>query len=658
VGTVRCYTPAGTVYIAATGRPYYNNEPNHDYHARPCEGGVRPAPPVNDINATPRIFNQVDRPNIWAGYAIQPQHNSPRYSEMIGQWDIPNGYSSPIRKPLSEWVGIGGRNGDVDNAKYDALHQNGTINYSVCYSSGSAATCAAPDSLRYFYFLDQLTTIDHNHNSCGNICPATILAGPAPQPNDTIVAYVQERIASQTVLYGWINETSGELTTIIVPGPAARSSQDVENVIEDSAPAYNASNVLVDFHQASYPDVRFGPVRYAITPQGSDIAFAAPPSSLFKHVMGGDGKVVVLPSVPGNGGSFVTQNTKPFIVLSKAEATIGDKIVVSGYYFDPKKEGGVFIYQTVDTVDGNCVGINRPLGYARIHPDGTFSIPRAILPTLFRAKGRVVVSYYSFLSKEDQVVASAPFTILQPGTPPGCRAMHLRGTCRTGRPCLQSRSTCLGRSRSARPCPRIAVTSAVNPEIGGVLSGEADGEQVSVDVPGDAVSAITLLTATVPTAAPLASPGSILEGDAFDFAETNDVGTAVTTFTAPITMTFSYSPTISDADATRLRIEYYDTSTDSWTPLPDPDILDMTQHTVSAQTDHFMLYGLFLTPNGAVYRYLMPTATRRDARTRLRRVADHRSSPARPRARPQTTSASAEARRQSRRIAAWRSRER
>ncbi len=572
IGIVRCYTAAGSV-IANDGPTWKNSNnlpPTHEYTPYRCHGGKLSVPTVKVVPATPILHNQTNTPNLYAGYAIYPT-NETRYTETVGEWIIPQGYSTPIAKELTQWVSVGGLHFDKGNN--DAIHQNGITPYVLCSPDGSAQpVCQRPDAPNNFYFFDQVTSIEHPYGFCRTgVCPETILTGPQPEMGNTIVAYTQERPNAahpeqSTIVYGWINETSGELTTIKLPDPQSAPSKDAAAVIEDATGSgciqqSDKTTVCKDWHQSSYPRVTFGPVLWAVTEHGKDVAFAS--STLFKYVMGGSTTPVVIPTIPGLGASFTTEDTTPFIVLSKAKTHVGDHIdnlTVSGYYFDPTTfptdyTGYVYLYRTQDV---GTTGV--PLGEVSLQSGGIFSVPRQISTEFGQAKGYIEASYN--YPNPNPVVAYASLTALGLGS------------------------------------PHVAATAAINPEIGGVLTGDADGEQLSVNVPGNAIASITLLTATVPAAAAAAPTGSVLEGDAFDLTATDDVGTAVTTFAAPLTITFSYSSTISDADASRLQIEYYDTSTNSWTPLPGPDTLDTTQHTVSAQTDHFTLYGLFLTPNG------------------------------------------------------------
>ncbi len=133
--------------------------------------------------------------------------------------------------------------------------------------------------------------------------------------------------------------------------------------------------------------------------------------------------------------------------------------------------------------------------------------------------------------------------------------------------------------------------------LGGYISCDFGGpcynESVSVAIPAQAFDTATTITGSAVIDTPDAPSGSSLVGSAIDLTAVDDSGTPVTTFKKPLTLTFGYPSTLSDSDAARLYVAYYDTATDAWTPLPASSV-DTVHHQISAQTDHFTLFGVFL----------------------------------------------------------------
>lgn len=73
-------------------------------------------------------------------------------------------------------------------------------------------------------------------------------------------------------------------------------------------------------------------------------------------------------------------------------------------------------------------------------------------------------------------------------------------------------------------------------------------------------------------------------------AVTADTGEKVTSFQEPVTVTLSYDPAKLTVPESTLAIHYYDEALGQWVALPS--VVDTVNHTVSAQTTHFTVFGV------------------------------------------------------------------
>ncbi|MDP2663435.1 MAG: hypothetical protein Q8R28_22195, partial [Dehalococcoidia bacterium] len=87
-------------------------------------------------------------------------------------------------------------------------------------------------------------------------------------------------------------------------------------------------------------------------------------------------------------------------------------------------------------------------------------------------------------------------------------------------------------------------------------------------------------------------------------AVTSDTGATVTSFQHPVTVTLSYDPAMLTVPASTLTIKYYDDILGRWVSLPS--VVDTVNHTVSAQTDHFTVFGILADLPWRAYLPLVP----------------------------------------------------
>ena len=164
----------------------------------------------------------------------------------------------------------------------------------------------------------------------------------------------------------------------------------------------------------------------------------------------------------------------------------------------------------------------------------------------------------------------------------------------------RSSGTGVGGSGSAQPGNAVVgLTGYANPSTGLTLSGTTgDGSQsVTVYIPPGAVSSETLITIT-PVSYPGASgdPNTQSLGDsAFDITATDASGNKVTQFSQPIWITLSYPSDIPNEDTARIVVTFYDTSTGKWVTVPGPYIVNTADHTITFETNHLTVYGLFMS---------------------------------------------------------------
>lgn len=88
--------------------------------------------------------------------------------------------------------------------------------------------------------------------------------------------------------------------------------------------------------------------------------------------------------------------------------------------------------------------------------------------------------------------------------------------------------------------------------------------------------------------------GFQLLGEAYAFEAVDAEGNPVKDFGEMLTLTFQFNPDdLNRFDEDSLMIRYWDDtlSSPSWVDLPS--IVDTAKHTVTAETDHFTLFGIF-----------------------------------------------------------------
>jgi len=276
-------------------------------------------------------------PDIWGGYSAAPDvSGARRYKAVLGSW-VQQGEGAQDGHVIADWVGLGGANGD--DQPHDELFQNGSEVFDL-------------QAADYAYFFDMTHDL-HNpkvwcqpkaNNHAINACQSWLLKGPKPQKGDTIAAYTQfiDRSATETdVVFGWINETRGWLTTYMVQAANADAhplaSKDVEWVIEDARTHGN--------YDTTYQPVHFLQPLYAIDTKGNAVPVFNMP--LLERDMGDNSSfgAAMVPNHLNNQGGFMVVPADPphhptphFLISPKDGSPPGSFVTIRGLDFTPNKE--------------------------------------------------------------------------------------------------------------------------------------------------------------------------------------------------------------------------------------------------------------------------------------------------------------------------------
>lgn len=140
---------------------------------------------------------------------------------------------------------------------------------------------------------------------------------------------------------------------------------------------------------------------------------------------------------------------------------------------------------------------------------------------------------------------------------------------------------------TASATPTATVTPAVPPGGGEGTIGSAGGTvstsdgSAAVSAPPGVLPDNTFIRIVPVASAPPVPSGFQVTGQIFDFTATLSDGSGLTSFAGTLTLTFRYAGT------PPTEVDYYDTTTNQWTPLPSAPVVDPTAQTVSVQTTHF-----------------------------------------------------------------------
>ncbi len=195
------------------------------------------------------------------------------------------------------------------------------------------------------------------------------------------------------------------------------------------------------------------------------------------------------------------------------------------------------------------------------------------------------------VSTDDGTTVIRDYDITQAALPTPPRAVYIGVAASTG---LGTDTHEIRNFSLAFTRPRIQ-RARFDPSRGGQLAGVMEGQEFTLTVPPNAFSTTTVVTAAAPFDTPAAPAGSVIIGSPIDFLAADDFGNPVTQFNVPLTLSFGYPASLSDTDAARLYLAYYDTSVSTWTPLNiSTTRVDLIAHTLSAQTSHFTQFALIL----------------------------------------------------------------
>ena len=87
----------------------------------------------------------------------------------------------------------------------------------------------------------------------------------------------------------------------------------------------------------------------------------------------------------------------------------------------------------------------------------------------------------------------------------------------------------------------------------------------------------------------------------YDFSAEDPDGNPVTNFGEVLIITLQYDPAdLGGLDEESLTINYYDEVLASWLALL-PSIVDTVNNTVTAETDHFTMFGIFGIPEPSTF---------------------------------------------------------
>jgi hypothetical protein len=152
----------------------------------------------------------------------------------------------------------------------------------------------------------------------------------------------------------------------------------------------------------------------------------------------------------------------------------------------------------------------------------------------------------------------------------------------------------------------VVAVGTIDALAGGDVQGTLpSGESIEVRVPPGAVATAVTVTITAFATSPITPPeGEQVVGAEFALAAVDASGTAVLTFTAPVTLTFGYPAAV--ADPATLVVAFFDATTGSWQTLATS--VDALDQVLQATTTHFTTFAV-LQPVATPTVTLSPTAT-------------------------------------------------
>jgi hypothetical protein len=142
----------------------------------------------------------------------------------------------------------------------------------------------------------------------------------------------------------------------------------------------------------------------------------------------------------------------------------------------------------------------------------------------------------------------------------------------------------------------VSSAKSVTQDGGSFSTSLPSGSTTSVSVPANTFFQSTTITVSEATTAQklnsaLSSTIGSVIADSIVTIVANTAGSSVTSFSQPITISFTYTGTqLGSLDVATLRVAYFNETTGVWIPLPSS--IDPVTGTVSAQTDHFTLFAL------------------------------------------------------------------